>query len=461
MRLLTNDMSKSWNTFWLAAATVFMVSLDTTVVVAAFPALRSYFAGTSPALLSWTLNGYTIVYASLLVPFGRMVDRVGLRRCFLAGVAGFTLASAGCAFAVGPWSLICARVVQAGAAAMLTPASLALILAAFPSEQRQRVAGLWSAVGALAASLGPVIGSALIEWWSWRMIFLINLPVGIAVVSMGWRRLETRRASEVASGFDALGTLLLIAGVALVAGGLTQAEHSPWASFDVALPLVSGVAVLAAFGLWAKGREDAALDLRLFSDANYRWASAATLVLGAGFGMMFLSFYLFFTGVWGFAQSYAGLAAVPGPLIATTMSIIVSSNTTKWSRRNLLVAGGLLYALSNAWLVMRVSATPAYFATWLPGQIVGGIAIGLMLPSLAGAAVARLQPSSLGVGSAVNNAIRQLGGSLGVALAIGMAGGSPGRVDDFKQVYLTLVVMGLLIAALSLGITDQRHQSKT
>jgi EmrB/QacA subfamily drug resistance transporter len=444
-----NDTRLAWQTFWLAAATIFMVSLDATVVVAAFPALRAHFAETSAALLSWTINAYTIVFAALLVPAGRLVDRYGHRRCFLLAVLGFTLASAACAFALSPVQLIAARVVQAVAAAVVSPASLALILAAFPLEHRSRSAGLWSAVGALAAALGPMIGSALIDWFSWRMIFLINVPIGLGVLWFSRGRLKESPVSDEKQGFDVIGTLLLILGVGGIADGLAEAGQGGYASQAMVIPLSVGITCLIGFLFHAHGRPDAALDLRLFADSNYRWASAATLVLGCAFGMMFLSFYLFFTGVWHYPQSMAGLAATPGPLLATAFSIIVSKKQAQWGQRRLLTAGGALFALSNLWLALRLQPVPDYLGTWLPSQIIGGSAIGLMLPSLAGAAMQGLRPDRLGVGSAVNNALRQLGSSLGVGLAIALAGGALHDVAPFRQVYLCLAGAGILIAVLS------------
>jgi EmrB/QacA subfamily drug resistance transporter len=450
-----NDSRQAWQTFWLAAATILMVSLDATVVVAAFPALRAHFVEASAATLSWTINGYTIVFAALLVPAGRWVDRLGHRLCFLAAVVGFTLASAACAFATAPVWLIAARVLQAVSAALLSPASLALILAAFPKEHRSRSAGLWSAVGALAAALGPLIGSLLIEWFSWRMIFLINVPIGFGVWWLGRRRLKESKVNENRYDFDALGTLLIIVGVGCFAGGLAQAEQFEWTSRNVTWPLAAGITLVMSFVVHARGRRDAALDLALFDQSNYGWASAATLVLGMAFGMMFLSFYLFFTGVWHFQQSVAGMAATPGPLLATALAIVVSKKQDQWGKKRLLSIGGVLFALSNVWLSLRISAAPAYLGTWLPGQIIGGIAIGLMLPSLAGAAMAELQSHNLGVGSAVNNAIRQLGSALGVALAIALAGNASNDVEPFRLVYLCLASAGLMIALLAQALSRE------
>jgi len=444
-----NEMGHAWQTFALAATTIFMVSLDATVVVAAFPALRTAFVDSNAATLSWVINGYTIVFAALLVPFGRVVDQVGHRYCFLLGTAGFTLASAACGMAASPEWLTVARIVQAMTAAMISPASLALILAAFPANQRGRSAGLWSAVGALAAASGPFIGSLLIDWISWRMIFLINLPIGLAVVFLARLSLTRDRPTGAKKGFDLVGTLLIIGSSGGIAGGLSQAGESALLSIHVMLPLMLGLILTVGFLLWARQRENSALDLRLFADRQYRWASLATLILGIAFGLMFLSFYLLFTGLWHFPQSYAGLAATSGPFLATLVAAGLSHRYLKAGVHVPMMIGGLAFAASNLWLAISIKEEPAYLSVWLPGQLLGGIAIGLMLPSIAASAVSHLPIHQLGTGSAANSALRQLGSSLGVALAVALVGSETATIDSFRAVYAGLVACGGLIAAIA------------
>jgi EmrB/QacA subfamily drug resistance transporter len=444
-----NECRQAWHAFWLASAAVFMVSLDSTVVIAAFPVLQRAFAGRSAAELSWTINAYTIVFAALLVPFGRMVDQLGHRRCFLLSMTGFTLASLACALAPGSGWLISARVFQAIAAAMLSPASLSLILAAFPKEMRSRSAALWSAVGALAAASGPVFGSLLIEWSSWQIIFLLNLPIGFAVVFFGLKYLPELESKAVDTGFDVVGSLLIVLGLGGLAAGLSTAGELSLHSVHVTGTFLLGVVILTIFPFWAKQRRHAALDVSMFDQPVYRWASFGTLVLGISFGLMFLTFYLFFTEIWHFTQSGAGWAATPGPMLATIVSVVVSKRLSKWGFRNPLLLGGLLFAASNAWLALRLTGESAYLSTWLPGQISGGIAIGLMMPVLAGAAVSSLQAGQLGAGSAANSAIRQLGTSLGVALAVALCGNLKPGLEPFRAVYLILFTCGLVIAATS------------
>jgi EmrB/QacA subfamily drug resistance transporter len=443
------DMRPAWLTFAVAAAAVFMVSLDATVAVAAFPALRAAFGESSVSTLSWVINGYTIVFAALLVPLGRVMDQVGHRPCFLLGTAGFTLASLACGLASSPVSLTTARVAQAVGAAMISPSSLALVLAAFPPHHRGRAAGLLTAAGALAAAAGPALGSLLIEWFSWRMIFFINLPIGMAVILFGRAGLPEIAPCRTKHRFDLIGTLLLVGGVGGIAGGLSQAGESTMASVAVIAPLLLGMLATVGFGLWARKRVDSALDLTLFSEPRLRRASLATVVLGLAFGLMFLSFYLLFTGLWHYPQAIAGLAATPGPLLATLVAAGFSHRFLKHGNLAPMRMGGVAFAAGNLWLAICLQTEPAYLAVWLPGQVVSGVGVGLMLSSIIAAATAQLPPQQLGSGSAVNTALRQLGSSVGIALAVALVGGDLETIGSFRAVYLSLAICGCLIACIA------------
>ena len=234
-----------------------------------------------------------------------------------------------------------------------------------------------------------------------------------------------------------------------LAAGLSQAGESALFSSSVLVPLGLGFVMSIAFFFWSKNRTDAALDLRLFAQPVYRWASLVTLVLGIAFGLMFLSFYLLFTGVWHYSQATAGLAATPGPLLATLVAAGLSQRFSKDHFHRPMLLGGLIFALSNTWLAMRVQLEPAYLTIWLPGQLLSGIAIGLMLPSIAAAAVSTLPQHQLGIGSAVNTALRQLGSSLGVALAVALVGSGYAAIAPFQLVYACLTVCGCLVATIA------------
>jgi EmrB/QacA subfamily drug resistance transporter len=444
-----------WSVFRIAAIAVFLVSLDSTVVIAAFPALRLGFPGAAASELSWIINAYTIVYAALLVPAGRLADLVGHRRVFLQGLALFTVGSVLCGASPGSALLIASRVVQAVGAAALTPASLALILRAFPMVMRPVAVSLWGALGALAAALGPAVGSWLIDQTSWHWIFLLNLPIGLATWWLARRHLAESTSPETGARPDLPGIALLILAVGAIALACSKVNDWGWTSSWTLGVFSAGIALTGMFIAWARGRASAALDLGLFANPTYRSANLATLIFGIAFTMMFLAFFLFTTGVWHYSQSLAGLAVTPGPLMVIPVAILGGRFAKRFGHRPLLVLGGILYAIANGWYALRLTANPDYLGVWLPGQLLGGTAVGLVLPALAGAAVATLGPRQFGVGSAVNNAIRQIGSVIGAALCVALVGRSGAGLPSFVTVYALLAFLGLATAIASLGVNTK------
>ncbi len=445
-------MSSAWTTFWIASGAIFIVTLDGTAVVAAYPALRAEFAETSVAWLSWTLNAYTIVYAALLVPAGRLADLHGRRRLFLVGVTLFTLASVLCALSPDIGLLVAARIVQALGAALLTPATLGLLLAAFPTSQRAAVIGMFSAAGALAAAVGPALGSWIIQVGSWRWVFLINLPLGLAGLWLGRRRLIESRSPETGGRIDLFGVILLIVGAGAIALGVVQTENHGWGSAVPWRSVALGALVLIAFVLWARDRPGAALDLQLFADATFRHANLATLSFGIGFSMMFLSGFLVLIDLWGYSQALAGLAITPGPLIVLPVAIVMGRVAGRIGHRPMLVGGALLYAAAQLWLAWRLGPEPDYLGTWLPAQLTAGIAVGLVLPALSGAAVAHLEATRYAVGGSVNNALRQLGGAIGAALAVALVGARDATLTEFVLNYEIIAIIAVVTALLCLPV---------
>ncbi|AOS43874.1 Multidrug resistance protein stp [Lacunisphaera limnophila] len=439
-------------TLALACATVFLVSFDATALVAAFTALRAHFAATTPEALSWILNAYTLVYAALLAPLGGWADRRGRKSAVLLGLTVFTAASVLSGLATSPATLIAGRVLQAVGAAWLTPATLALALDAGPREKRAQAVSLWGASGALAAAVGPALGSWLVDTVSWRAIFWVNVPLGLLLLHLGRRQLPESTVGRSPVRTDWPGAILLSAAGSLLVLGIVRANAVGWLSVPTGASLGAGLLLTLAFVAWARGRPHAAVDLRLFADGNFRLANLGTLLFGACFGMMFLAFYLFMTGVWHYSPSRAGLAAVVGPLVVVPFALLGGNIASRRGYRPVLVAGGLLYAAGQLWYFLRVGAHPAYLAAWLPGQLATGAAIGFVLPGLAGVAVANLPASLLASGNAVNQAIRQLGMALGIAGAVTLAGHSRVQLADFQPIYLLLAGGGLVTALLALPL---------
>ena len=383
---VTSNLSP-WMVFRLLAVSAFLVSLDATIVVAAFPSLRQEFSGNLATDLSWIMNAYTITTAALLVPAGRLSDLMGRKRLFLRGLLLFTLGSLLCSLAPSVWTLVAARFVQALGAVLLTPASLALLLEAFPKEKRAIAVSLWTVVGALAAAVGPAIGSWVIEASSWRWAFLINLPIGLVAWWLSRRLLVESSNVPLGASLDLMGVALLTMGGALLTLGIVNSEVWGWRSWATTASLVTGIMAILSYIAWARDKKDAAVDLELFEDRTYRFVTLATLVFGIAFSMMFLSSFLFLMGIWKYSQSLTGLAVAMGPFVVMPVAIASGRWAARHGHRPVLVIGGVLYGVAQLWLWWRVDATSAYWLVWFPSQVVGGAAIGLLLPGLSAAAV--------------------------------------------------------------------------
>ena len=441
--------------FLVAATVVFMVALDSTVVIAAFPALRAHFSEASAAELSWVLNAYTIVYAALLIPMGQWADRAGRARVFQLGLVVFTVASAGAAFAPDAKLLIGTRILQAIGAAAVTPASLALLLEGRSQEERNKVVSAWTAVGALAVALGPSMGAVVLTLAGWQWIFLINVPVGIWAAWQAWKSLPKTSSTTDTAAPDLAGSLLLMAAVGALASAIVSVGERSGTAQATLASLGFGGVLLTAFVFRERSGGRATPWPEVFANPAVRWANAGTFLLGAAMSLMFLSFYLFMTGIWKYSPLQAGLAATAGPLMVIAVIALTSKLLAGRDSRWPLRIGGVVFAVSNLWFTARLGGSADYLHTWLPGQLVGAIGIGLMLPGFAAAAVTGLPPARLGVGNAVNATLRQLGGAVGAAVGVALVGAMGSGLVDFQRVYLTLCIAGVLLAMIALPIRNR------
>lgn len=451
----SDRVSTGWPAFWIASSAVFLVSLDTTMLFAAFDALRHSFEGTSAAELSWVLNGYTVVYAAMLIPAGGLADAHGRRRVFRLGVALFVAASVACGAAPSVGWLIAARVLQAIGAALLTPASMSIVLAAFPSERRAVAVSLWGAVGGLAAAVGPSLGSWVTAQAGWPWAFYINVPIGVWALWRSASRVEEAVKPSQRRRIDVVGLLLLMVAVGALALAIVEGGSPNWSVRQIGAVAVSGLLAGMAFVLWARVHSAPLVDLSLFKHRTYRYANAATLSFGIAFSMMFLGFFFFMTGVWHYSLPQAGLAVTPGPLLVMPTAIITGRLAARLGHRPFLVGGSLLYACSSLWFLLVPGAQADYLHHWLPGLLMSGIAVGLVLPSLAAAAVNRLPAEHYAVGSAVNQATRQMGGALGVAITVGLLGQAGLVRADFNPLYMLHASLALVTALLCLPVNTR------
>jgi EmrB/QacA subfamily drug resistance transporter len=444
-----------WPVFWIASIAVFLVSLDTTMLFAAFRTIQMGFPGTSAADMSWVLNAYTVVYAAMLIPAGGLADTHGRKKVFMLGVTLFLAASAACGLATSVGWLIAARVVQAVGAALLTPASLSIVLDAFPQSKRAVAVSLWGAVGGLAAAIGPSLGSFVVDSIGWPWAFYLNLPLGALSLWRGATLLKEAKKSEHQRPVDAVGMGLLIVGVGALALSIVQSDSPNWLRSELLIVAATGFIALIGFVMWARVSPAPLVDLRLFKHRTYTFVNLATLAFSIAFAMMFFAFFFYMTDVWHYTLPQAGLAITPGPLLVIPFAILSGRLAARIGHRPFLVGGGLIYACSGLWFLLIPGTEPAYLTHWLPGLLLSGMGVGLVLPSLSAAAVNRLPADQYAVGSAVIQATRQIGSVIGVAITVLLLGHNGLTHLSFVPVYICHVSLALLTAVLCLPVNTK------
>jgi EmrB/QacA subfamily drug resistance transporter len=419
----------------IVCAGVVMASLDLFIVNVALPQIGADFhlSGSDLADLSWVLNAYAIVYAAFLVLFGRLAERYRRELAFLLGVAIFVAASAACAAATSLPSLVAFRVFQALGAALLTPTSLGLILATFSPERRNGAVRTWTAVGGLSAAAGPVVGGLLVAL-SWRWVFLVNVPVGLLALAVGWRRLPQVPGHPVARP-DTLGALLITGGVGALVLGLVKGGTWGWGDARTVAVLVAAVASLGLFAAHAMWHRNPLIDRSLFTLRPFTGASAVALFFSAAFGGMLLSRVLWLQEVWHWSALQTGLAIAPGPLMVPLFAFLVAGRLiARFGPGPVIAAGSTIFAAGVAWWALAMGLAPDYVDDMLGGMLLTGIGVGLTLPTFMATGAAALPPHSFATGSAVINMLRQIGLAVGVALLIALLG-TPNSAPQTLHVY--------------------------
>ena len=441
-------------TLLVAGLGIFMVFLDTQILFVAFHDIEESFTDVSTNAMSWVLSGYTLAFAALLVPAGRLADRWGRKRMFLGGLAVFTVASALCGLAPSAEMLILARVAQAVGAAAITPTSLALVLRATPKEQVPIAVAVWGSMGAVAAAIGPTLGGLLVDAAGWRSVFFLHLPFGVLGMIVGRRVLIESREEDPGAFPDLIGSVLLAAGVGSISLALVQSEQWGWVDGRTVVAITVGLALTVLFVVRSQTHAAPALDLSLFRIPSFRWGNLATAVFGLSFTAMFLANVTYLTSVWGWDVVKAGVAMAPGPLIVFLFARRFGRLAARIGPRPLIVAGGLVYALGGLILIRTVESTPNYATSMLPAWMLTGLGVALALPQLSSATVQGLPSDRYALGSAVNQTMRQLGATFGVALVVSfIAGATPDdALSHFHDAWWLIVACGILTSLVALAL---------
>ncbi|MGH2907481.1 MAG: MFS transporter, partial [Solirubrobacterales bacterium] len=423
----------------------FIAFIDVTIVNTAFPDIARSFPDASLSSLSWVVNAYTILFAALLLPAGRIADLVGRKRVFIIGIAVFTVASAVAAAAPSLEFLVAARLVQGSAAALMVPTSMALLLPAFPRERQPVAIGLWGATNSVAAAIGPALGGALVSIADWRLVFLVNVPVGIAAVFAAQRFLREQRGAAGGKLPDLAGTAALASGSALVVLAIVEGNSWGWTSATTLACIAGGIALAATAILRSRTHERPAIEISLWRVPGMSIVNLGSLLSGVTFFSFFLGGTLFVTSVWHYSVFEAGLSLTPGAISCMFVAPLAGALASRIGERWIIVAGSAVMAGANYWLATNISATPDFVGLWLPAGLVAGVGIGLLFPALASAAVRDMPPQKLGSVIALNMTARQLGGALGVAGLIALITSSTGSPVDLFSDALT---MGSIAVAL-------------
>jgi EmrB/QacA subfamily drug resistance transporter len=450
----------------VVVSAVFMTNLDLWIVNVALPSMGNGFAGSGrpPTLsdLSWVLNGYAVGLAALLVVAGRLGDRIGHRRVFLAGVAIFTVASALCAMAPSLGVLIVARLFQSAGAAAQLPTSLALMLAVVPPERRTAVARAWSAVGALAAAAGPVLGGLLVVQ-SWRWVFVVNLPIGLVSLVAGLRVLPQPAGREREPLPDLAGAALVTIAVGALTGALVQAPSWGWGSPGTVGLLVLSVLAGAVFLRRCAAHPHPLFELSLFSLRGFALANAGTFVFSVGFSIMLLANVLWCQDIWHYSALRTGFAMAPGPALVPVVTGLSARAVHRFGAGPLVLLGSVLFAAAMLWQVGFVRLDPDYPHDLLPSMVLGGSGVGLALGTLIASGVTSLPATRAATGSAMVNAGRQIAAAVGVAILVSLIGErvQPHSVGHFRTAWLVAALLSALTGLLAFGLPRPSRPSRS
>jgi EmrB/QacA subfamily drug resistance transporter len=432
------------------AAAVFMANLDLWIVNVAFVDIARNLGG-SLGDVSWVLNAYAVTLAALLVPAGRLGDRIGHRRVFVWGVALFTVASLLCAAAPDLGTLVAMRVLQAAGAAAQLPTSLALLLAATPPARRANATRAWAAVGAVAAVCGPVFGGLLVAA-SWRWVFLVNLPIGVFAAVAGARRLPHPPARTREPLPDLLGAVLLTVAVAAGTGTLVQAPDWGWTSLGTVLLALAAVVGTVLFVQRCRTHARPVLELPLLRVPRFRTATVALIVFSAAFAIMLLSNSLWCQQVWHWSALRTGLALAPGPLLVPFTTIASARLLHRVGAGVLSAAGGVLFTLGFVWRIVAAGPGTAYATDLLPAMLIGGVGVGLSMGTLIAAGVTALPADRAATGSGLINSARQLASALGVAVLVTVLARGGDVLADYRLGWSIAAGLALLSGLLGLRI---------
>ena len=444
------EENRKWWTLGAVAFGLFMIMLDNTVVFVALASIQSDLH-ISQSELEWVVSGYALTFAVLMLTGGKLADMLGRRRIFIVGLAIFTASSLACGLATGAGFLIGARVVQGVGAALMNPATLSIIVATFPPRQRGTAIGIWVGVSAMALAIGPLIGGILTEQINWSWIFFINVPVGIAGIIVSRLFITESRDESEEQRLDLPGLLSSAIGLFGLTYALIEGNNYGWGSARILASLAVAAVALVTFVVLEHRQRVPMLDLSLFKNSTFAGANVTMLLVAlAMFGVFFFN-SLYLGQVLGYSPIQTGAAFLPLTVLIVFVAPLAGRFSDKIGSRWLMGSG--LVLLSGSLLSFSTLGVDSSFWDIVPGLVLGGFGMSLAMTPTTAAAMGSVPVDKAGVGSAVLNSMRQVGGSLGIALmgaivaaSVSVLPTSPEYPDQFVKGYHNALHVAAAIA---------------
>jgi EmrB/QacA subfamily drug resistance transporter len=461
-RLVTEE-NKKWWTLAAVAFGLFMIMLDNTVVNVALPSIQRDL-DMKLSELEWIVSGYALTFAALMLIGGKLADAYGRRLIFVIGIAVFTLASLACGLASTGEVLIAARVAQGVGAAMMNPATLSIIAVTFPPRERGTAIGIWAGVSALALAIGPLVGGLLTEHAGWNWIFFINVPVGVLGIAASFLLIDESR-DETHERLDLPGLFTSGIGLFALTYGLIEANNYGWGATRIVGAFVVAVVALGSFLLLESRTRAPMLDLTLFRNRTYVGANLVMLLVALAMFGVFFFVSLYMQNVLGYSAVQAGAAFLPMTLLIIVVAPLAGRASDRFGSR-WLMATGMVFLSAQLAYFSQLSAD-ATFWRLLPALVLGGFGMSLTMTPSSAAAMRAVPVAKAGMGSAVLNAFRQVGGSTGIALMGAIMASrlttpptTASFMDGFERALLVaagIALAGAIVAAILVRPHDRSH----
>jgi EmrB/QacA subfamily drug resistance transporter len=457
------EENRKWLTLAAVSFGLFMIMLDNTVVNVALPSIQRDL-GADLSELEWIVTGYALTFASLMLVGGKLADAYGRRLVFVVGIVVFTAASLACGLATSSEMLIAARVLQGAGAALMNPATLSIIAATFPPRQRGTAIGIWAGTSAMALAIGPLVGGLITEHLDWSWIFFVNVPIGVLGIAVSYLFIDESR-DETHASLDVPGLATSAVGLFALTYGLIEANTYGWTSPRIVGAFVVSAVALVSFVVIERRRRDAMLPLDLFRIGTYTGANLVVLLVALAMFGVFFFVSLYMQNVLGYSAVETGAAFLPMTILIILVAPVAGRTSDRLGSRGLMTVGMLLVAVQLT-MLSRLGADASFWQL-LPALLIGGVGMASTMTPSAAAATRSVPVDKAGVGSAVLNSARQVGGTMGIAIMGAIMAAELGdqpSVDAFMRGFerALLVAAGIaVVGAVVAFVLVRPHEEAT